>query len=150
MELVPKVCKGKSMHSANALLCNVCRECGDSKVLKCDEWLAESGFLHPNAYIALSVPHLHRKVYTSCNQGLSQHFFLSGYRKVNRWKVVSTHPGDVCWSAPVLSRGSPSQGFRVNSSPAMSRLMGSRRQFWDADKNASFARLRGRLKVSLC
>ena len=37
VELVPKVCKGKSMHSANALLCSVCRECGDTKVLKCDE-----------------------------------------------------------------------------------------------------------------
>ena len=39
MELVPKVCKvckGKSEHSADALLCNLCKECGDSKVLKCD------------------------------------------------------------------------------------------------------------------
>ena len=33
MELVPKVCKvckGKMVHSADALLYNVCRECGDS------------------------------------------------------------------------------------------------------------------------
>ena len=32
-----KVCKGKSVHSVDALLYNLCKECGDSKVLKCDE-----------------------------------------------------------------------------------------------------------------
>ena len=57
---------------------------------------------------------------------------------------VTTHPSNVCWSAPVLFGGSPSLDLTR-------QLKFEEENIWgDANKNGSFARLRGRSKVSLC
>ena len=118
----------------------------------CDEWLAQSCFLHPppalpmSPSLSLSVANLHRKVYTSCRQALSRDLFQVSIiaAEVKEWRD-STHRGNVCWSAPIPFDASPSHVFST-----ISWSGGQEENFGDANKNDSFARLRGRLKVSLC
>ena len=97
------------------------------------------------SYIARSVPHLNRKHYISCQPPshweILSHFFGS---IIGQGGGVTTHPSNVCWSAPVLFGGSPSLDLARQLKFEEENIWGG------ANKNGSFARLRGRSKVSLC